>query len=215
MAKQPSFTISVEGRKELERTFNALPVALQRKALRPALRDAAKVVREEVVHAAQSMLGKTNPMPPHVADHIKVRAMKRDRSKRGRLGMVVMAGKRALLGIKGSTYYPAHVEFGHMAGPRVHGPLQFDETKRGPDGKYLPKTRTKAQAEKEMQGVRRHVPAIPFMRTGLLRAKDRALAVFADTLSATLKKLAGAPDMPDNEFYADIGLGADESADIS
>jgi hypothetical protein len=220
VARQPSFTIQIEGRERLARAFNVLPAVIQRKALRPALRAAAKVVQGEVRHTAQSMLG-SGDGPPHVADSLKVRAMKRDRSKRGRIGMVVQAGRRPELAIKGRGYYPAHVEFGYLAGPRVHGPvatahryiLNYDAASGTWRRSRLNTDYVKGSGEEFRGGQRRHVPAKPFMRTGLERARPRAMQVLADTLSANLKKMAGASDLTDEEFYADA-LGPDESPEV-
>lgn len=214
MAVRPSFQIKIEGRERLAKAFNGLPVALQRKALRPALRVAAKIVQDEVRHTAQAMLGDSDPAP-HVADTLKVRAMRRDRSQRGRIGMVVEAGKRAALGLdpQSKGYYPAQIEFGWLAGPRVQGPLLFDATKRTASGEFAPKGKTKKQADREMQAGRRHVPARPFMATGLRRAEKRAIAAMADEMSRQLKKMAGAPEISDAEFYADA-LGNQGTADV-
>lgn len=207
------FEIRITGREALAKAFNALPVAIQRKALRPALRAGAKVMRESVKRTARSMLSKSGSPAPHVADSLKIKAMKRDRSKRGRVGFVVITAKRPDLEIEGEGYYPAHVEYGHLAGPRVQGPLQYDETQRK-GGKFAKKGRTKKTAMAELQSGRTHVPAVPFMKTGLEAGRASSMQAIADELTARLKDLSGlGRETSDADFFSD-DIGLDESADV-
>lgn len=219
MAKA-GFTIQITGQDALAKVFNALPVQIQRKALRPALRAGAKVLREYVKAEARSTFVKSASPAPHVADTINIKAFKRDRSQRGRVGFLVITGKKEQLGIGANrdSYYPAHVEFGYLAGPRnaVQGPLDFTPVDRTKGGKFKSGGRTKAQALAELnaafRATRRHIPANPWMRRGLEAGRDAALRATTAELSRRLKSMVGAESMSDREFYDDIG--PDESADI-
>ena len=101
-----SMTIDLEGYDALTKAFNALPLKLQSRFLRPALRDGAKVMLKAVQRNAPR-----SDEAPHMDATLKIKAMKR---KRGRVGFVVITGRRDALGIKKKdTYYPAHIEYGY------------------------------------------------------------------------------------------------------
>lgn len=200
---RPSFEIAISGREELNKLFNGLPRAIQVKALRPALRAGAKVLREFVRHSANASFSGDSGAP-HVADTLKIKAMKRDRSKAGRIGVIVITATKAELGIDADdrSYYPAHVEYGHLAGPRVQGPVEFDETRRTADGSFAKKNVTETAAKRAFQASqRRHIPANPFMRRGLDAGRSAATRAIADELTVRLKRLAGAESLSDAEFF--------------
>lgn len=126
------FDIKIEGHDALARAFKALPLKVQRKVLRPALRAGAKVARAAV--AAQAP---RSDEAPHVADTLKIKAMKR---KRGRIGLVVITAKRELLGIKDpDAYYPAHIEYGYRKKDGTHVPAN-PFMKRGLEQSRTPAT---------------------------------------------------------------------------
>lgn len=210
MAKA-SFTIQIKGQDALNKAFNALPVQLQRKALRPALRAGAKVMRTFVQAEARATFTKSDSPAPHVADTLKIKAMKRDRSKRGRIGLVVITAKREVLGVADNLtgYYPANIEYGYLAGPRVQGPVDIDEDRRGKEG-----AKPSQKAKAALQSGRRHIPANPWMKRGLESGRSASEAAIAEELKRRMKALAGpgAAGISDAEFFDD--LGPDESADI-
>ena len=92
------FSIKIEGRAALEKAFNELPLKIQKQILRPALRAGAKVMRTSVQAVAP-----VSDTAPHVRDTLKIKAMKRDRSAKGRIGLVIITAKRAVLGIRDFT----------------------------------------------------------------------------------------------------------------
>lgn len=106
MAAAPRLELSLTGHDAIVKAFNELPAKLQRSILRPALRAGAKVLRASVQASAPR-----SDEAPHMADSLKIKALKR---KRGRVGYVVITAKRPILGIKAAdTYYPAHIEYGY------------------------------------------------------------------------------------------------------
>lgn len=109
--------ISILGLPALEQMFRTLPVTLQSKCLRPALRAAAKDLKAAVQAAAPRASGR-------MAASFGIRARKRSRTG---IGIDVVTGTRAELGIPVNRkdggprgYYPAAVEFGtKKARPRA------------------------------------------------------------------------------------------------
>lgn len=180
MARTATMELRLEGAKELERAFNALPAAFQRKALRPALRAGTKVMREAVRHEAQASLATSGSPAPHVADTLKIKAMKR---KRGRVGFVVITAPRVVLGIKSAdTYYPAHIEYGHLTGPRVQ-----TVTLEPLPGENRRATNRRTQLE----AGRQHVPANPFMKRGLEAGRAAATAAIVTELASRMNDITG------------------------
>lgn len=175
------FEIQLDGMDEVARIFNDLDLKVQKKILRPALRAGAKVLRESVRHAANAMLSKTDQPAPHVADTLKVKALKRDRSKKGRVGYVVITAMRGDLGIeKGDTYYPAHLEHGHMAGK--------ESTVSDRARSILS---PESVAAIEAQHTRHHVPAVPFMKVGLESGRAAAEREVGAEVERRLRATAG------------------------
>lgn len=184
MAASNRMSIDLEGFDALTRAFNSLPAKLQGKFLRPALREGAKVMLKSVQRTAPR-----SDEAPHLDMTLKIKAMRR---KRGRIGFVVITGKRPSLGIKNpDTYYPAHIEYGHFAGPRVQGPVnpaQGESTRAA--GKRL-----------QREGGRRHVPANPFMKRGLEEGRAAATETIAQELSRRLKESVGLEKLSDAEVF--------------
>lgn len=99
-----SIDVSLLGDAKLIRAFNGIPIAVQKRLLKKAMRPAAKIVQARAKALAPRDTGK-------LARHLTVRALKRSRTK---IGVRVMTGKRHKLGIDANSrwYYPAHVELG-------------------------------------------------------------------------------------------------------
>lgn len=99
-----AFDISLLGDKVLAYQFKQLPIVIQRKLLRQSFRAALRPVLAMARSLAPQMTGA-------MARTLRLRAMKR---RRGRLGMLIMAAPRAVLGIAADAkgYYPVHVEIG-------------------------------------------------------------------------------------------------------
>lgn len=117
------FDISILGAPELSKALAELPDKLERRVMIKATRETGKFFLTLAKARAPKESGK-------LASTMKLRAMRR---KKGRVGVRIMTGTRAELGIdpKERGYYPAHVEFGHRdrsgnqvaAVPFFRGPL--------------------------------------------------------------------------------------------
>lgn len=107
MAKMVDITML--GDKKLSRKLARLPVAMQRKVVRPSLRAGAKPM---LASAKQNCPVKTGKLKKS----LKLRALK---ARRGNFGVMVRTGTREDLGIPADAkgYYPIAVEFGH-GGPQ-------------------------------------------------------------------------------------------------
>jgi len=188
-ASRPNLTIQLEGFAALERTFNELPLKLQAKFLRPALKKGAEVLRTSCRRTAPR-----SDDPPHVEMTLRVKPL---RARTGRVGYKVITGRPDELGIRawtaaelarladhkakargakgrpgrgklrvGPGYYPAHIEFGYMR-----------------NGK--------------------HIPANPFMKRGMEEGKAAAIQATAEELSRRLKAFTGAAGASDAEAFGD------------
>ena len=106
MASAPAIDIRLIGDKRLVKKFNRLPVALQKKILRPAMRKAMKPIKAMVQTLVPVDTGALK------SGGFKIRALKRSRS---RFGIILSAPPRAAIGISPAApgYYPIHLELGH------------------------------------------------------------------------------------------------------
>ncbi len=104
----PNISIKLLGDVELQRRLYALPEKLQKKAVRPALKAAAKVVLATAKANCPILTGA-------MKRSLKVRALKSSRRIGANFGSLIMTGKREELGINpfAPGYYPMSVEFGH------------------------------------------------------------------------------------------------------
>ena len=110
MAQQVHVDISVFGDKQLQRALKALPINVEKKVVRQALRKAAK----PVLDTAKSLVPvKTGALKKS----LKLRALRKQ--KRGQFGVQVMTGTREQLGIAADDpyYYPMAVEVGTAKAP--------------------------------------------------------------------------------------------------
>ena len=96
---------AILGDRELKQRLEALPETIRNQALRQALRDEAKPVRDLARTKAPIDRGR-------LKQSIKIRARKARR--RGVIGINIQTGTREELGIEASApgYYPAAIEFG-------------------------------------------------------------------------------------------------------
>lgn len=103
MARVTGFDVSILGDRELAARFRSLDRKVGGKVLRPALRLAAKRIRDVARARAPQLTGRT-------AAGIRVKGS----SKRGRLAVQVVTGTREAMGIPADAkyYYPAAVELG-------------------------------------------------------------------------------------------------------
>lgn len=228
----PRMTITLEGKDELLRAFDRLTPVLQRKCLRPALRRAAERLREGVANVARSLLTKSGSPSPHVADTLKIRAYKRDQSKRARLGFMVMTAKKATLRINGQGYYPIHVELGYLAGPAVQGPVQhegqkmmkFDTAKgdwvtdeqsalRDEKHRFVGRGRRKDAWATFQSSQRRHIPGVHFMKRGLNAMDYATRKAFADELQRRVDAID--KTWADERVPSGDPLGPDDAVDLS
>jgi len=183
-AARPSLQLTLEGFEAVANAFNALPAQFQGQFLRPALRAGAKVMLASVARTAPK-----SSEAPHVSMTLKVKAMKR---KTGRVGYVVITGKRPSLGIKNqNTYYPAHLEYGYLTGPRVQGPVNPAKGESSRD----------AFKRMQLEGGRRHVPGTHWMRRGLEAGRATAATAVAQELSRRMKASIGLDKLSDAEVF--------------
>ncbi len=88
--------------RRVEKLFRGMEAKLVKKLQRKAIRQAAKVVAEEAKRIVPVDTGA-------LKRSIKVRALKRSRKNRGRVGARVVTGKGTF---RGKTYYGGMVEYG-------------------------------------------------------------------------------------------------------
>lgn len=116
--------IEVTGVDPLLKVLQQMPAKLRNKALRPAVRDGAKLVlakAKELVPVDAD--GHQLPGGKHLRDTLKVRA--NPGRKRGTIEFRIFTGTRAELGIPSTEkgYYPFALEYGSLA----HQPIKFME----------------------------------------------------------------------------------------
>jgi HK97 gp10 family phage protein len=99
------------GDKELDAKLSKLPLTVQKKCLRPGLREGAKVILDEAKANAPKKTGA-------LAKGLKVRAAKRSRKNRWLVTMRVITAAGFF---KGSDFYSSFQEFGYRLGPRKLG----------------------------------------------------------------------------------------------
>jgi len=200
MAASNRMTIDLEGFDALTRAFNSLPGALQNRFLRPALRAGAKVMLKSVQRTAPR-----SDQAPHVDMTLKIKAMKR---KRGRVGFVVITGKREALGIKQTTdpqrrAYNKRKRLERLmkregASAGGLGALQtIADLKRHDGPGYYP-----AHIEYGYTHTSgRHIPANPFMKRGLEQGRAEATEAIAQELSRRLKDSVGLSNLSDADLF--------------
>lgn len=101
MARQRGVSAELKGLGGLEKKLEALAPALAGKVLRGALRNAAKLVREEALTRIPSKTGRTRRA-------LKVRAARR--RKRGAVAIELRIGRDGFF--QGDEFYAGFVEFG-------------------------------------------------------------------------------------------------------
>ncbi len=104
-----AFEIRLEGFHELSQAFNKLPVTLQKKALKPALKVGAKIIQADAKRLSKRKSGDNKRF-------IKIKSMKRSRVK---IGWNIVTGTREQLGIDKDDpfYYPMVLEYGSRKQP--------------------------------------------------------------------------------------------------
>lgn len=199
-----SMTIDLEGYDALTKAFNALPLKLQSRFLRPALRDGAKVMLKAVQRNAPR-----SDKPPHVDMTLKIKAMKR---KRGRVGFVVITGKKAELGIREAT---AQEKFNYNRAKRLERMLKRGGSDAGGiSGAASTLSEIKALKRRSGPGYYpahieygyrtasgKHVPANPWMKRGLEDGRAEATETIAQSLSRRLKESVGLESLSDAEVF--------------
>lgn len=132
MAEQ-TFSVDLQGDKELMAAFDSLLRNIQRRIARKALREGAR----PALRRAKSLVPKKTRA---LKRSFKLRAIKRTRTA---VGVVVRTGSRAELGIKDDekAFYPASVEYGFETKDGTEVPAQsyirraFEETKNEANAK--------------------------------------------------------------------------------
>lgn len=185
------FDVSVLGVPETAARLRALPLKLQRKIIRPSMRDGAKVIATAAAAEARATLTKSASPPPHVADTIKVRAGKAKR--RGDIRLIVVTGGRAELGIPDQTkagqergYYPTAIEYGwtpNVNRRRLARLLRSEGRSRG----VIDAIQNKLVRDKK-------VPGNPFMGRALDRSRDQAISAIAAGVSKRIEDMTKVVD---------------------
>jgi hypothetical protein len=103
--------VTITGDVELDRKFRELPIKVEKKVLRDALRPAAKVILDAARALAPSRSGL-------LKGSLKVRAQGRSRRRPNAVGFVVQTAEGDY---KGETFYGAFLMLGHRLGSRKLG----------------------------------------------------------------------------------------------
>ena len=149
----------VTGVKEIDKAFRELPLKFQKKALRPALRESAKIIAAEVKRRMPVDTGKAKKI-------VKVSALKRSRTK---LGMKIAAG--ADQSVSGLPHYIKWVEFGS----------KDRYTKKGAyRGKIVPESSGGFLGFGTTKG---------FMRPALKAKRKESRKIFIEKLSQTVRQV--------------------------
>jgi HK97 gp10 family phage protein len=127
----------VKGIAEIKKRLDQMDQKLQKKEIRAALREGAKVVRIKMLSEAPVLSGTTRKA-------VKVRAGKRRKNK---ISVIVGVGKDWF---KGSTFYAAFVEFGHKIGKRS-GPLRTAQRREKAGGEAAKDSRQQVQGKHWME----------------------------------------------------------------
>lgn len=156
--------VQLEGFEELSRTFNSLARGVQGKIIRPALREGAKIVRDEAARRVPVDTGR-------LRKSLKVRALKRSRKF---VGFQITTGTQDELGIKTPksgkrNYYPFVIEYGGVVGGTAR------------------KVRIGRRTRVVKDGGRR-IPARPFLRPAVDANRDRVMLLLAKRLQAGIWK---------------------------
>lgn len=110
--------IELLGARELSARLHALPLALQKRAVRSAIRKGGKILLEASRTAARAQTNPANASDHmiQIAEGLKLRSITR---KRGFLGVKVQTGTKSEHGIPEASkwFYPAHIEFGSSRAP--------------------------------------------------------------------------------------------------
>lgn len=109
MAGDVTFTLT--GDAELDRKFKELPIKLEKKILREALRPAAKMIMESERALAPDITGT-------VRGSLKVRAGKRSRKTPNSVTLLVQT---SAADFRGPEFYSAFLDLGHRIGSRKLG----------------------------------------------------------------------------------------------
>ena len=194
------FQIDIVGLPAVQRAFDVLPFAIQRKVLKPALESGAHFLMSALRSAAPVDTGA-------LRDHLRVRAL-RMRSKYG-IGFMVLTGKRSELGIPERTvrgsprgYYPASIEYGwHPVGRgQVGSKRSRREDRRKGKGSgifYDAWVRLKAA---EFGTAR--TAANPWMSETFHSMKGQIVAVVGEAISRTLPEVVEARIEADRDAAA-------------
>ena len=200
-ANRPSMKIEIEGFAALEKAFNELPLKLQVKFLRPALKKGAQVL---AVHCRRT--APRSDEAPHVEMTLRVKPL---RPRTGRVGFKVITGRPAELGIREWTSGERAQLADHMA--KARGYTKNGVVIRKGRGKlrvgpgYYP-----AHVEFGYRRNGKHIPANPWMKRGMEEGKADAIEATAQELSRRLKASIGMEGASDAEAFGgpDVGGGA-------
>lgn len=125
----PTFVdISMLGDKALQRALKRLPIVVERKIVRQAIRKGAKILQAAATANIPRVTGRHTDLLRDVG--IKIKAIKRSR---GRFGVLIMSPTREELDIPADDkyYWPAVIEFGSPTSPAYAYERRAKEEKQG------------------------------------------------------------------------------------
>ncbi len=181
--------LQIEGLPVLNRAFARLPYVLQGKVLRPALRDASRIVLDRARQLAPRRSGRL------AAGKWTIRAAT---GRKGIVGVRVNSPTREQLGIPATAtgFYPYSQEFGWVAGRRRAGSL------RGKS--HAAQTRRRIALAK---GTARKIPGRRFMHAALFGAQDQVRERVGQVMSERINLIApGALAGAQQELDEGLGL---------
>lgn len=179
--------VRIDGFEGTLTNFRRLPYVLQGKAIRPALRVGAGIVRDRVQMLAPRRTGRL------AGGRWTLRAATK---RRNLVGIRVEAPRRDALGIPAGAkgFYPFSLEFGWHAGRAVQGPVDLGSkvTKRDKNGRlYRTYAKTRRQAVAEMNAHRK-IAGRRYMHAALFGARAQVIAAVGAALQRNVNALTQA-----------------------
>lgn len=202
--------VQITGMEKITEVLHGLPDRLGNGIVRSALRDGAKVGKEIARHEIQASLSATEQPAPHLADTLRIKAMKRDRSKKGRIGFVVITGRRDELAItkaeQGVLDRRRRIREGLRDVAKKLGKKYRAPTfaKLGPG--YYPAHIEFGYIDEHGN----HVPANPYMKRALEQARPIVTAAVGESIARRLKDAVGLDkDASDEALTEEVEVEAD------
>lgn len=159
---KPIIDISILGAKKLERALAKLPAAAQKRAVRPGLRQIAKMVRTDVVDQIKTQgLIETGRLLRAWQVEVKPKSGKRSRVREQVI--LPLPTRAQMLLAPDEFYYPVVVEYGHRpdskAGAQPHPYVRRGTDARTPQKRFAMSQIVIKKTRKEFVKLNRRAPA--------------------------------------------------------